>query len=78
MEDVGVGDGNLEQEPKNILVIFAAFFWHAVILPQLVISVYPSHELLILGECRGAAYIHSAAIVLSPLNDILLLRLGVG
>jgi hypothetical protein len=25
MEDVGVGDGNLEQEPKNILVIFAAF-----------------------------------------------------
>ena len=78
VEDVRVGLGCFEEEPKDVLVEFVAFSAHLVVLPQLVVPVDPAHIPSVFGHCRRAAHIHLATIVLSPLNYLFLVRLGVG
>ena len=63
-KNVAVCDGDIQQKPENVLVIFSAFQSHVIVSPKMVIIVNPSHVLVVLCNRRGTCVRLSRTILL--------------
>ena len=68
MESEGVGDGHVEQEPKDIAVKLPALT-PALVSPQLISPVHTSHVRVVGDDSTRARDRHACAIQLPPLHS---------
>ena len=64
-QHVRICDSHIKQEPPNILVVFPSFLPNAIVLPELVVAINPTHVLVVQVHRLRANNIASRAI--SPL-----------
>ena len=73
VEDVGIRNGHLEEEPKNISVELSTLQPHMVVPTQLIIPINSSHVGIVEGHCCRACDTSTTTITFSPLNCVRLL-----